>query len=95
MSETIDINSLIEAGHWPLAEMLLRQSLLQDSSCAWAEDGLGQIAANLGLFEAAAGHFRRAMALAPDWSDPAFNLEAALSFAGFLGESNGADPSGS
>jgi len=95
MSQTLDIGSLIEAGQWPLAEMLLRQALLQDPSCAWAEDALGRIAANLGLFEAAVEHFRRAMALAPDWPDPAFHLEAALSFASFLGEANGGDPSGS
>lgn len=95
MSQTLDIGSLIEAGQWPLSEMLLRQALLQDPSCAWAEDALGRIAANLGLFEAAVEHFRRAMALAPDWPDPAFHLEAALSFASFLGEANGGDPSGS
>lgn len=95
MSQTLDIGSLIEAGQWPLAEMLLRQALLQDPSSAWAEDALGRIAANLGLFEAAVEHFRKAMALAPDWPDPAFHLEAALSFASFQGEANGGDPSGS
>jgi len=92
-SQTIDIDSLIETGQWPLAEMLLRQSLLQDPRCAWSEDALGRIAANLGLFEAAAEHFRRAMALAPDWTDPAINLEAALSFADLLGDPSKGDPS--
>jgi len=95
VSQTLDIGSLIETGQWPLAEMLLRQFLQEDPSCAWAEDGLGRIAANLGMFEAAAEHFRRAMALAPDWPEPAFNLEAALSFADLLGEASGDGPTGS
>ena len=84
-SQPLSIESLIEAGNWPLAEMLLRQALLKDPDCAWAEDALGRIAANLGQFEWATEYFRRAMALAPDWPDPGLNLAAALSLAECLG----------
>lgn len=58
--------------------MPLRPYLLPNLYCALAELAPGWITANLDWLEAAAVSFPRAMALAPDWPDPAFNLEAAL-----------------
>jgi hypothetical protein len=67
---------LLRRGNLAQAEILLRDRVAHAGDSAQAQNCLGWIAAAVGLRDAAASHFARAVALAPAWQQARSNLTA-------------------